>query len=777
MWRASQPACDLAEAQKTKSSRPQTPLVVVVYRGFSATTTIEKTNQPTFEQLLNKKDNMHVGSNYGCLTGYKMPRFKQIPQIQALMGSKEHIRNIGIIAHIDHGKTTLADSLLAGAGLLSPQMAGIARVLDYLDEEQKRKITIKTANITLLYKKAAQTYLIYLIDTPGHVDFTGKVTRALRVIDGAVVVVDAVEEIMAQTEILTRQALEERVRPVLFINKVDRLITELQLSEEQIQAKLNQIISRFNDLIELYTENPYRNLWKINPSAGNVAFGSALYGWGFTYGMAKQHEIKFAEVIKAVKAGEQAKLKKSLPVYEAIFEMAVDVVPSPREAQAYRMTKIWDGQVGSKVGKSLAKCSDDGPAVMYITNIHAVPNGDTTVSGRVFSGRVKNGDKLHLVDALTNTEVKQVAIDMGSFHEDVHEVSAGNLASLTLTGRVQAGETLVDLADKEGMVPFEGISYVSEPVVTLAVEPKNPKDIEALQQGLERLASEDPNLKAATDKETGEYLLSGMGELHLEVALNQLKSESAIDVAVSSPRVVYMECAQKKGDVALAKSPNKHSSFWVQVEPEQDAQSTDDDKGIVLSLDEHRNILFDCNSKTDDVCKEVLEAIIAGFEYACRAGPLCGEPIRHLKVNLLDFELDEGAETNSEVMRGVGKAVFASFLTADPTLQEPIYKIIITVASELASESSRIISTRRGKVTSFEQKGLLSQISGYIPVAETFGFSKELRSATSGRAVWQSFFDHWEKVPPKLAAEVIVELRKRKGLAPEVPKPEKFMEQ
>jgi elongation factor 2 len=706
-----------------------------------------------------------------------MPRFRQISQIQELMAKKEAIRNIGIIAHIDHGKTTLADSLLAGAGLLSPQMAGTARVLDFLAEEQKRKITIKTASISLPYKREGEAYLFNLVDTPGHVDFTGKVTRALRVIDGAVVVVDAVEEVMAQTEIVTRQALQERVRPVLFINKVDRLITELRLGEEQIQRKLDHIISSLNDLIELYAEAPFRQQWKISPDAGNVAFGSALHGWGFTLDMAKRQGVKFSDIIKAYTEGTQAELQKSLPVYAAIFEMAIAQVPNPQEAQSYRIAKVWDGKVESEIGGALTGCRDDAPAVMFVTSVHTEADGKTAAFGRVFSGTIKAGDRLHLVDALSETEVAAVSVDMGSFHEQVEAASAGNLASLTLVGKVQVGETLVDLAHKDGMAPFEGISYVSEPVVTLAVEPKNLKDMPTLLGVLETLATEDPNLKVSADKQTGEYLLSGMGELHLEIAINQLKS-AGIEVAVSSPRVVYVENAQKNGAVALARSPNKKSSFWVQVEPEQEhGVSSEEDRGIVLSLDEHRNVLVDYNGKTGQLGEEVLEALIAGFEYACRAGPLCGEPIRHLKVNLVDLELGEAAPDNSEVMHGVGKAVFGSFLTSNPTLLEPIYKIAISVSSELASESSRILSTKRGKVTSFEQKGLITQISGFIPVAETFGFSKELRSATSGRAVWQSFFDHWERMPQKLAEETIVELRKRKGLAADVPKPEKFMEQ
>jgi elongation factor 2 len=710
-----------------------------------------------------------------------MPRFKQIPQISQLMGNKELIRNIGIIAHIDHGKTTLADSLLAGAGLLSTQMAGTARVLDYLEEEQKRKITIKTANISLLYKTPETPYIINLVDTPGHVDFTGKVTRALRVIDGAIVVVDAVEEIMAQTEIVLRQALEERVKPVLFINKVDRLITELHLGEAQIQEKLDHIISSFNDQIELYGEESFMHQWKISGASGNVAFGSALHGWGFTFATAKERGTKFSDLINAYEKGEWAKLQKAMPVYEAIFEMAIKQVPNPREAQSYRIEKIWDGNVHSPIGKALTGCSDDGPAVFCVTNVHSDLEGESVASGRLFCGKIKSGDKLHLADALAETEVKKVAIDMGSFHEEVIMVQAGNLASLNLSGLAKAGETLFDLAHKVDAVPFECIKYISEPVVTLAVEPKNPQDIPMVIEELEKLAGEDPNLKVTVDRETGENLLSGMGELHLEVAINQLKSACGLKVAVSSPRVVYMESVQKKGIVALSKSPNKQCSFWVQVEPQDEETSKHEDEteelGSILSIDEHRNVLLDCSGKSEQLSEAVLEDVIAGFEFACRAGPLCGEPIRHAKVNLVDFQLGSKETTGAvEVMRGVGKAVFASFLSAEPGLLEPVYKTIITVSSELSGECSRILGSRRGKVTSFKQIGLKAVITGFIPVSETFGFSKELRSATSGRAFWQSIFDHWEKMPQKLAQQVITDMRRRKGLSPDVPAPEKFLE-
>jgi elongation factor 2 len=713
-----------------------------------------------------------------------MPRFKQVKEIQSLMGEKEKVRNIGIIAHIDHGKTTLADALLAGAGLLSPKMAGTARVLDYLEEEQKRKITIKTANISLLYRTPENSFVLNLVDTPGHVDFTGKVTRALRAIDGTVVVVDAVEEIMAQTEVVTRQALEERVRPVLFINKVDRLITELQLSAAQIERKLNQITSGFNDLIELYGEARFRSRWKVDATRDSVAFGSALHGWGFTLSSARREGVKFVDIIESYRNGEQMVLQKRLPVHGAVFDMVVKNLPNPKEAQAYRLERIWDGHIGSEVGRAMTDCSEEGPTTVCVTNVQMDPDGSVVVTGRLFSGIVKGGKKLYMVNAQTETLVRDVSIGMGSFRETVDQVSAGNIAILTISKLPKDSETLVDPAHNATMVPFESITYISEPVMTVAIEPKNPKDLAALHEALDKLATEDPNLTVTVSKETGEYLLNGMGELHLEITLNQLRNSGRFDFTVSAPRVVYRESVTKRGTVATASSPNQRNKFTVQVEPidEESVRTTKQrntkEAENILSVDENRNVMLDQTGKTEQT-EEALEFVIAGFEFACRAGPLCGEPLRHVKVNLKNIQLcdDAALRTPVEVMHGVGKAIFGSFLTAYPILSEPVYKTIITVPTELAGECSRIVSSRRGKISAFQQNGLSTLITGTIPVAESFGLSKELRSATSGRAFWQCLFDRWEKLPEKLESETIREVRKRKGLPLEVPKPERFMEE
>jgi elongation factor 2 len=716
-----------------------------------------------------------------------MPRFRQISDILKLMGNKELIRNLGIIAHIDHGKTTLTDSLLSGTGLLSPKMVGSARVLDYLEEEQRRGITMKTANISLLYQTSEQTFIINLVDTPGHVDFTGKVTRALRSIDGAIVVVDAVEEIMAQTEIVVRQALEENVRPVLFINKTDKLITELKLNPTEIEKKLNRIINTFNDLIEMYGESPFKNEWKVDPERDSVVFGSALHRWGFTLTEAKQKGMKFSDIINAYQNREHEKLPKTIPLHKTVLNAVVKKIPNPLEAQKYRLEKIWKGDISSQTGQAMANCDDAGPIVMNITNIQADLNGGTIATGRMFSGTAKNGNKVYLVNAQTEGIIGRVALYMGAFKEPVDHVGAGNLAALSGLEMAKAGETVVGSEYQLGMVPFERIRYVSEPVLTVAVEPKNPQDLPLLLDALEKLATEDPNLVTKVNRETGEYLLSGMGELHLETAAKHISDFlKGTKISTSPPRVVYKESIIQKGIVATAKSPNKKNKFAVQVEPltedlakliEQD-QIDSKEVGDILAIDEEKNALADYTGKAEQT-HAILDSMLSGFTYACNAGPLCGEPLRAVKINLIEVKLSGDPEEQGpvEITHAIGKAIFSSFLTAKPRILEPLYKTVISAPTELAGECSRIISSRRGKVSYFEQKGTLAVITCLIPVAETFGLSKELRSTTSGRAFWQSTFHQWEKLPEKLEATIITEARKRKGLTPEVPSAKLFMEE
>jgi len=722
------------------------------------------------------------------------------------MTRKEEIRNIGIVAHIDHGKTTMTDSLLAEAGLLSPKIAGEARALDYLEEEQKRGITIKTANISLLHEIEGNPYVVNLIDTPGHVDFTGKVTRALRAIDGCVVVVDAVEEVMVQTETVTRQALQERVKPVLFINKVDRLIRELKLSPEETQKKLARIIRDFNNLIEIYGEPGLKEKWKVDPTKGTVAFGSALHRWGFTVDIAQKKGLKFKDVVEAYRKEEWQSLQQLLPLHTAILDMVVKNLPNPIEAQKYRIPKIWKGEIESEIGQAMLNCADDGPIVMCITSAQMDPHAGLVATGRLFSGLIQEGEQVYLVGAKKEYRVQQVSMYMGAFREVVDRIGAGNIAAILGLDLARAGETLVDVAHKDVMIPFERIKYVSEPVVTIAVEPKNPRDLPRLIEVMHRLSIEDPNLVTTINKETGEYLLSGMGELHLEIACKFLRDYGGgIEIVTSKPIVVYRESVQGQGVVAMAKSPNKHNRFWIQVEPLEEKVIEMIEKGEIAedigrkqignilykeckwpveearnvwAIEEHKNILIDL-TKGIQYLREARDMIISGFRWACEAGPLCEEPIRGVKVKLMDAQLHEDPVHRgpAQIMPATRRAILGSFLTAKPILLEPIYKIGVSVPAQWVGEVTSLITRKRGRIVSSESKGALTGISGYIPVAETFGLSAEMRSATSGHAFWQCTFDHWEKVPENIAVEIIKSIRDRRGLSPEVPKPQKFIDE
>jgi elongation factor 2 len=727
-----------------------------------------------------------------------MPKFRQTAEIVRLMGKKERVRNIGVVAHIDHGKTTMTDSLLVEAGLLPLQIAGSARVLDYLEEEQRRGITIKTANISFLHEMDGLPYLINLVDTPGHVDFGGKVARALRAIDGAIIVVDAVEEIMAQTETVMRQALVERVKPVLFINKVDRLIKELQLSPKEIQKKFDRIIADYNNIIELYIESEFKQTWKVGGETDNVVFGSALDKWGFAL---RTHDttgnkLGDRDVWEAYSQGHTDRLSRIIPLHKAILDMVVKVIPNPIESQRYRIGRIWKGDVNSEIGQAMVNCDENGPLSMCITAVQMIPEAGLVATGRVFSGSVKEGSRVHLLKANDSQKVGKVCVYMSAYREAVDSIAAGNIAAVLGLESARAGETVVDVKQKDAMVPFEGVAYLSEPVMTLAVEPANPKDLSTVLDMMNKLVIEDPDLKVTLDEETGQYLLGGMGELHLEVALNSLKKRLPnVKLVTSSPSAAYRETISNTGLLAMARSPNKQNKFAVQVEP-LDSKTVEiveksADKKVELknhigaiesrdvwAFDEHANILVGPITN-DQLPQDVRNNVVQGFHWACRTGPLCEQPLRGVLVRLKAVEFDKNAENRdpSQIMRGMSRAILGSFLTATPTLMEAVYRIEVSAPLEWFGACSNMIIHRRGKIESTEQKAGVARIRGIIPVAETFGLPAEMRSTTSGRAFWQSVFANWECMPEKLAAQTIKQLRQGRGLPLNIPRPDIFVDE
>jgi len=732
-----------------------------------------------------------------------MTRYKQTNEILKLMNEKEHIRNIGIIAHIDHGKTTMSDSLLAMAGLMAPDRAGETRALDYLEEEQRRGITIKTANISLLYESDGQPYVINLIDTPGHVDFSGKVTRALRALDGCILLVDAVEEFQIMTEVRLRVALDERVKPVMYINKFDRLIKELKMDAAAVQQKLLRVINQFNTIVQTYGSDEVRNKWTVNAANGTVAFGSALDRWGFTLPLLQRKGLSFQAIVDFYKNGEIEKLQELLPLSEAILEMAIHHLPNPVEAQPFRLEQIWQGELDSEMGKSMVSLDDDGPLVVCITNVIIDPQAGVVSTGRIFSGTIRKGQDIYLLTANRQYKIQQVCIYMGQYREIVDEIPSGNLVALLGLEQGRAGETIVSLEDHEGAVGFETIKYISDPVLTVAVEPKRPTDLPRLIDAMQKLSIQDPNLVATINKETGEYLLSGMGVLHLEIAIKDLKREHRLDVTATEPTVVYRETIQNKVGPFMGKSPNKHNRIWFNIEPLEPAVidlirngdlselssrrqreevlrdkagwSTRDSRRIV-DVNANVNILTDHTSGIQHL-REVLQHLAGGFQWALESGPYAGEGVRGVHIKLMDVQLHEDPVHRgpAQIMPAARQAIFAALLSAEPTLLEPIYKIQVRIPPDELGSVTGLLSRKRGSIHNVEQSGPAVTVTGMIPVSETLGLSQEMRAATSGSAFWQSNFDHWAPLPSSLLVETVEKVRTRKGMDPSPPPASRYI--
>lgn len=728
-----------------------------------------------------------------------MRRYKHIADVQKLMWMPERIRNIGIVAHVDHGKTTLTDSLVAASGIISFELAGEQLFTDFLEIEQQRGITIQTSAVSLAHNLDGEEYIINLLDTPGHVDFSGDVTRALRAIDGVIVVVDAVEGVMVQTETVLRQALRERARPVLFINKVDRLIDEIRLTPEEMQMRFIKIISKFNQLIKRYAPPELADKWQVNVENGSVAFGSAKEKWALSIPQMKKKNITFKDIINAYKTGTQSELAKRSPIYEVILDMVVRHLPNPKQAQADRVPVIWKGDLNSELGKDMIECNPNGKICMVITDIIVDEHAGVISTGRVFSGTLEKGKAVKLVSAGQEARIQQVGIYMGPDRVIVDRVPAGNIAAIIGMKEAYVGETLIEVG-VEGK-GFEELHYVSEPVVTVAVEPKNFQDLPRLINALKNISREDPNVKIKINEETGEYLVSGMGELHLEIVQYKLK-EAGLEVTASEPIVVYRETITKKAGPVEGKSPNRHNRFLISVEPLEpevikaieeskilDNQDRKERASILRGLGwdadaakgvmsiKGPNILVDI-TKGVQYMREVEDYILEAFKEVTDEGPLMREPTRGLKVLIVDAQLHEDSVHRgpAQIIPAVRRATQAAMLMANITVLEPILRMEVRVPQEFLGGVTRVIQGRRGKIITMESEEDLAIIRATLPVANSFGLAAEMRSETEGRAIWGTEFDRFEPLPHELAEHVIRETRKRKGLKPEPPKAEDFMD-
>ena len=723
-----------------------------------------------------------------------------IAKIKELMYQPTNIRNIGICAHIDHGKTTLSDNLLAGAGMISEELAGDQRFLDFDEQEQARGITIDAANVSMVHEYHDDEYLINLIDTPGHVDFGGDVTRAMRAVDGAVVVVCAVEGIMPQTETVLRQALREKVKPVLFINKVDRLINEVKLGPEELANKFIGIINEANKLITKMAPKDKKDEWLVKVDDGSVAFGSAYHNWAINIPMMQETGINFKDIIDYCNDENQKELAKKVPLAEVLLGMVVEHLPSPEVSQQYRCPNIWDGDIESEAGQTMVNTSPDGPLAVMVTNVSVDKHAGEVATGRVYGGTVEQGTEVFLVGGQARSRVQQVGVFFGPERVPTEKVPAGNIVYITGAKGATAGETICSPENK--IVEFEGIEHISEPVVTVAVEAKNTKDLPKLIEVLRQTAKEDPTIHVNINEETGEHLVSGMGELHLEVIGVRINNKG-VDINTSEPIVVYRETvAGKTANPVEGKSPNKHNRLYLEVAPLEDSifqalQNGDIKEGKIkdkeeaqkfiehgLDKEEARRVwdvynksLFINMTRGIQYLDEIKELVIEGFESALEEGPVANEIAMGMKFTLVDAKLHEDAVHRgpAQILPAIRNAIKGGMMMADPTLLEPVQKVFINTPTDYMGSVTKEILNRRGQIVDMPTEGDMVNVEAKVPVAEMFGFAGEIRSATQGRCLWSTENSGFERLPRELQGQIIKQIRERKGLSPQPFGPDHYL--
>jgi len=800
-----------------------------------------------------------------------MPNFT-IEQIRDIMDDSHNIRNMSVIAHVDHGKSTLTDSLIAKAGIIAGENAGNARFTDTRADEQERGITIKSTGVSLYYETdvvelgTVKPYLINLIDSPGHVDFSSEVTAALRVTDGALVVVDYVEGVCVQTETVLRQALAERIKPVMMINKIDRGILELQVDGETMYQNFQRVIENANVIISTYEAEDMGESLQVDPTTGTVAFGSALFGWAFTltrfaqtysdkfkldrsklmqkfwgdnYFNPQQKKFQTSDdsgnpekplqrcfvqfIVRPViqlcrnimngnldavwkmletlninlKADEKDKRMKDLfkCIYqkwinaaEALLEMIIMKLPSPAKAQKYRAAQLYEGPIEDATGQSIKNCDKNGPLAIFISKM--VPTNDKGrfyAFGRVFAGTVSTGQKVRIMgpnyqpgskNDLHVKNIQRTVLMMGGKVEAVPDVPCGNTVGLVGVDQFLMKQGTIATAEDAHCIKV--MKYSVSPVVRVAVEVKNASDLPKLVEGLRKLSKSDP-LVVCTTEESGEHVIAGCGELHVEICLKDLEEEYAkCPIKKGDPVVSYKETViDESTQVCLSKSPNKHNRLHCTAAPltdelakkieDEDVTPKQDPKERARILqDDHEwdpndakkiwcfgpettgaNLLVDV-TKQVQYLQEIKDSMEAAFQWATKEGAMCDEAMRGIRFNIQDVTLHADAihRGGGQIVPTARRVFYASQLTASPRFVEPIFLVEIQCPDDAVGGIYQCLSQRRGIVESEDPVAgtPLVNMKAFLPVAESFGFTQALRAATSGRAFPQCVFSHWEQL-------------------------------
>jgi elongation factor 2 len=722
-----------------------------------------------------------------------MPNFT-IDQIREIMYIPNQIRNMSVIAHVDHGKSTLTDSLIARAGIISEAKAGEARFTDTRADEQERGITIKSTGVSLYYESDIngdkRPYLINLIDSPGHVDFSSEVTAALRVTDGALVVVDYVEGVCVQTETVLRQALGEKIKPVLFVNKIDRGILELQVEGETMYQNFQRVIENANVIISTYEADDMGEGQQVDPTRGTVAFGSALFGWAFTLTRfariyADKFKVDFEKMMQKLwgdnfydakgkkwtteeisedgtnlkrcfvqfimepivrlcrnimdnnkeavwkmlthleinlknedreKQGKdlfKAVFQKWINAADALLEMIVMKLPSPAVAQKYRAAYLYEGPIDDPCGQGIKNCDQKGPLMVFISKM--VPTNDKGrfyAFGRVFSGVVQTGQKVRIMgpnytpgskNDLNVKNIQRTVLMMGGKVEAVPDVPCGN--TVGLVGVDQYLMKQGTISDHEDAHNIRVMKYSVSPVVRVAVEPKFASDLPKLVEGLKKLSKSDPLVLCYTE-ESGEHIIAGCGELHVEICLNDLVNEYAkCEIKKSDPVVTYKETVTNtSSQICLSKSPNKHNRLYVVAEPLGDEVTAAIEKDDISSKQDQKernrkladnfgwdindakkiwcfgpetsgaNLLVD-QTKAVQYLNEIKDSCEAAFQWATKEAVMTEENMRGIRFNIMDVALHADAihRGGGQIIPTARRVFYAAQLTAEPRFVEPIF--------------------------------------------------------------------------------------------------------